>query len=190
MEHDWIKATFIPAVVAKSGTRQIWRIIFKGGHLLHKAVQHQSWTKLVIIFIWIDKVHTCIVNNLEKIIWIFTIANWRNVDLTEKQHSRHRQFLRIPLSPLEASSWLPRSCHHLFSHSMSKASLPQGPDMWYLTFYENNFFEEKWQNCYETLSLQLVFEVCTFTFLHLILFITPYLIFFGWFLLDPFQVES
>ena len=22
-------------------------------------------------------------------------------------------------------------------HSMSKASLPQGPDMWYLTFYEN-----------------------------------------------------
>ena len=88
-----------------------------------------------MIFIWIDKVH--VVNNSPKIIWIFTIANSRNVDLTEKQHSRHQQFLRIPLSPLGASSRLPRSRDHLFSHSMSKASLPQGPDMWYLTFYEN-----------------------------------------------------
>ena len=90
---------------------------------------------MAIIFIWIDKVH--VVNNSQKITWIFTIANSRNVDLTEKQHSRHQQFLRIPLSPLEASSRLPRSRDHLFLHSMSKASLLQGPDMWYLTIYEN-----------------------------------------------------
>ena len=102
---------------------------------LRKAVRHPSLSYLAIIFIWIDKVH--VVYNSQKIIWIFTIANSRNVDLSENQHSRHQQFFRIPLSPLEASSRLPRSRDHLFSHSMSKASLPQGPDMWYLTFYEN-----------------------------------------------------
>ena len=89
------------------------------------------------IYIWIDKIHVVNTCNSEKIIWIFTIANWRNVDVTEKQHSRHQQFLRIPLSPLEASGRLPGSRDHLFSYSMSEASLPQGPDMWYLTFYEN-----------------------------------------------------
>ena len=47
----------------------------------------------------------------------------------KKQHSSLKQFLRIPLSPLEASSRLPRSRDHIFSHSMSKALLPQGPDM-------------------------------------------------------------
>ena len=134
MEHDWIKATFIPAVVAKVRDATNFTRHFQGGHLLRKAVRHPSLSNLAIIFIWIDKVH--VVNNSQKIIWIFTIANSRNVDLTEKQHSRHQQFLRIPLSPLEASSRLPRSRDHLFSHSMSKASLPQGPDMWYLTFYE------------------------------------------------------
>ena len=30
MEHDWKKATLIPAVAAKTGTQQIWRIIFMG----------------------------------------------------------------------------------------------------------------------------------------------------------------
>ena len=135
MEHDWIKATFIPAVVAKVRDATNLTRHLQGGHLLRKTVWHPSLSNLAIIFIWIDKVH--VVNDSQKIIWIFTIANSRNVDLTEKQHSRHQQFLRIPLSPLEASSRLPRSRDHLFSHLMSKASLPQGPDMWYLTFYEN-----------------------------------------------------
>ena len=119
----------------KTGTRQIWRVIFIGGYLLCKAVRHPSWKILGIIFIWIDKGH--IVINSVKNIWIFIMANSRNVDLTGKQHSRHQHFWRFPLSPLEASSKLPRSRDHLFLHSMSKASLPQGPNMWYLTFYEN-----------------------------------------------------
>ena len=51
--------------------------------------------------------------------------------------SRHQRFWRYPFSPMEASSRLPKSRDHLFLQSMSKASLPQGPDMWYLTFYEN-----------------------------------------------------
>ena len=129
------KLLSFPPWQPKTGTRQICRVIFMGGHLLHKAVQHPSLTKLVIIFIWFDKGHV-VINSL-KIIWIFNMANSRNVYLTEKQHSRHQQFWRFPLPPLEASSRLPRSRDHLFLHSMSKASPPQGPDMWFLTFYEN-----------------------------------------------------
>ena len=83
---------------------------------------------MVTVFIWFDKRH--IVINSLKIIWISNVANSRNVDLTGKQHSRHKKFRRIPLSPLDASR--PRSRVHLFSHSMSKASPPQGPDIWYL----------------------------------------------------------
>ena len=109
--------------------------LFHKSHLLCKAVRHLSLSNLVIIFIWIDEGH--IVINSVKIIWISIIANWGNVDLTEKQHSRHQQLCRIPLSPLDASSRLPRSRDHIFSHSMSKARVPQGPDLWYVTFYEN-----------------------------------------------------
>ena len=133
MEHDRKKLILFTQWQPKTGTRQIWRVIFMGGHLLRKAVWHPSWTKLAIIFIWFDKGHV-VINSL-KIIWIFNMANSRNVYLTEKQHSRHQQFWRFPLSPLEASSRLPRSRDHLFSHSMSKASPPQGPDMWYSTLY-------------------------------------------------------
>ena len=60
-----------------------------------------------------------------------------NVDLTGTQHSKHQRFWGYPFSPMEASSRLPNLRDHLFLQSMSKASLPQGPDMWYLTFYEN-----------------------------------------------------
>ena len=107
------------------------------GHFLRKAVRHPSLSILVIIFIWIDKEHLI---HWAKIIWIFNITFSGNVDLTGKQHSRHQWFWRFPLSPMEAklSSRLPRSRDHLFSHSMSKASLPHGPDMWYLTFYEKS----------------------------------------------------
>ena len=80
---------------------------FHRGHLLCKAVRHPSLSNLVIIFIWIDEGH--IVINSVKILWIFIIANWGNDDLTEKQHWRHQQLCRIPLSPLDASSRLPRS---------------------------------------------------------------------------------
>ena len=132
------KLLSFPQWQPKTGTRQIGRVIFMGGHLLRKAVRHPSLTKLtklVIIFIWFDRGHVAI--NSLKIIWIFNMANSRNVYLTEKQHSRHQQFWRFALSPLEAGSRLPRSRDHLFSHSMSKASPPHGPDMWYLTFYLN-----------------------------------------------------
>ena len=138
MEHDWKKAILTPAVAAKNSDAANLTRRFHGGgggHLLRKAVRHPNWTKLVIIFVWFDKGHV-VINSL-KIIWIFNMANSRNVGLTGKQQSRHKQFWRFPLSPLEASSRLPRSRDHLFSHSMSKASPPQGPDMWYLTFYEN-----------------------------------------------------
>ena len=84
---------------------------------------------------WFDKGHA-VINSL-KIIWIFHVANSINIDPTGKQHSRHQQFWRFPLSPFEASGRLPRSRDHLFSYSMSKANPTQGPDMWYFTFYEN-----------------------------------------------------
>ena len=117
------------------GSQRQVRVIFKGSPL-KSTVRHPSLSNLVIIFICIDQGH--IVINSVKIIWIFIITNWGNVDLTkEKQHSRHQILCRIPLSPLDASSRLPRSRDHIFSHSMSKARVPQGPDLWYVTFYEN-----------------------------------------------------
>ena len=132
----WLDKSYIHSGSgSQSQGRDKFDASFSRGSPSRKVVRHPSLSNLAIIFIRIDKVH--FVNNSEKIIWIFTIANWRNVDLTEKQHSRHQQFLRIPLSPLKASSRLSRSCDHLFSHSMSKTSLPQRPDMWYLTFCEN-----------------------------------------------------
>ena len=131
----WKKLLSFPQWQPKTGTRQIWRVIFMGGHLLRKAVRHPSLTKLVMIFMWFDKGHVVI--NSWIIIWISNVANSRNVDQTGKQHSRHQQFWRFPLSPLEAGGRLSRSRDHLFSYSMSKASPPQGPDMWYLTFYKN-----------------------------------------------------
>ena len=135
MKHDLKKATLILAVAAKNRDAANLTRHFHGGHLLRQAVRHPSLTKLVIIFMWFDKGHVNI--NSWIIIWISNVANSRNVDLTGKQHSRHQQFWRFPLSPLEAGGRLPRSRDHLFSYSMSKASPPQGPDMWYLTFYEN-----------------------------------------------------
>ena len=129
------KLLSFPQWQPKTGTRQNWRVIFMGGNLLRKAVRHPSLTKLVKMCMWFDRGHV-VINSL-KIIWIFNMANSRNLDLTGKQHSRHQQFWRFPLSPLEAGGTLPRSRDHLFSYSMSKASPPQGPDMWYLTFYEN-----------------------------------------------------
>ena len=140
MEHDWKKLHSFWKWQPKTGTRQK-RVIF------FKAVRHPSLSNLVIIFIWIDEGH--IINSM-KIIWIFIIAKWGNVDLTEKQHARHQQLCRIPLSPLDASSRLPRSRDHIFSHSMLKARVPQGPDLWYVTFYENRvpIYQTKIPHCH------------------------------------------
>ena len=119
----------------RQGRVKIWRVIFIGGYLLRKAVRHPSWKILVIIFIWIDKGHIVINSGKtfefwswltpEMLIWLENST--QDISISED----------FPVSPLEASSRLPRSRDHLFSHSMSKASLPQGPNMWYLTFYEN-----------------------------------------------------
>ena len=117
----------------KQGRGKLYASFSLGGYLLCKAVWHPSLKKFVLIFMWFDKGHV-VINSLKL---IFHVANSRNVDLTEKQHSMHQQFWKFPLSPLEASGRLPRSRGHLFSYSMSKASQPQGPDMWYFTFYEN-----------------------------------------------------
>ena len=155
MKHYWKRLHSYRQWQPKTGTRQICRVIFIGGHLLRKAVRHPIWKILVIIFIWIDKGHVVI--NSVRNIWIFIMANSRNVDLTEKKHSRHQQFWRFPLSPLEASSRLPRSRDHLFSHSIPKASLSQGPYMWYLTFYKNKV------PIYQTpISNSLYFKLATF----------------------------
>ena len=128
MKHDWKKATLIPAVAAKDRDASN----FIGGHLLRKAVRHPSWKILVIILYELTK--DILLLTQWKTLEFFIMANSRNADLTGKQHSRHQQFWRFQLSPLEASIGLPRSRGHLFSHSMSKASLPQWPDLWYLTF--------------------------------------------------------
>ena len=137
MKHVWKNSTLIPAVAAKNRDAANLTRHFHGGHLLREAVRHPSLTKLVIILMWFDKGHMHVVINSLKIIWIFNVANSRNVDLTGKQHSRHQQFWRFSLSLVEAGGRLPRSRDNLFSYSMSKVSPPQGPDMWYLTFYEN-----------------------------------------------------
>ena len=39
--------------------------------------------------------------------------------------------------PIEDQYKFPRPCDHLICTSMSEVSPPQGPDMWYLTFYQN-----------------------------------------------------
>ena len=41
------------------------------------------------------------------------------------------------MSPLGASTNFPGHVTTYFRTSMSEASPPQGPDMWYLTFYQN-----------------------------------------------------
>ena len=135
MKHDLKKATLIPAVAAKNRDAANLTHHFHGGSPSSQGGTTPKFNELVIIFMWFDKGHV-VINSLI-IIWISNVANSRNVDLTGKQHSRHQQFWRFPWSPLEAGGRLPRSRDHLFSYSMSKASPPQGPDMWYLTFYEN-----------------------------------------------------
>ena len=133
MKHVWKKATLIPAVAAKDRDAS-----FSGGGGGSPSSQGGTIPKFNDfgnkLYIWIDKGN--VINSVKNIL-ISNVLNSRNVDLNGKQHSRHQQFWRIPLSPLDASSRLPRSRDHLFSHSISKATLPQGPDMWYLTFYEN-----------------------------------------------------
>ena len=135
MEHDWKKDILIPAVATKNRDAANLTHHFHGGPHLHKSVWHPTLTKLVITFIRFDKGHVLLIH------WkSFDFLTWltrENVDLTWKQHSRHQQFWRFRLSQYEASSRLPRSRDHLVSHSMSKASPPQGPDIWYLIFYEN-----------------------------------------------------
>ena len=88
------KTTLIPAVAAKGRDASNLTRHFHWGYLLRKAVRHPNWKILVIIFIWIDKGH--IVINSVKNIWIFIMANSRNVDLTGKQHSRYQHFWRFP----------------------------------------------------------------------------------------------
>ena len=82
MEHDWKKATLIPAVAAKDRDAANLTRHFHGGHLFRKVVRHPRLTKLVISFIWIDK-GLVVINSL-KIIWIFNMASSRNVYPTEK----------------------------------------------------------------------------------------------------------
>ena len=133
MKHYWEKATLNPE--AKDRNASILPSHFYWGPPSSQGGTTPKFNDFGIIFLWMDKGHVVI--NSATNIWISNVENSRNVDLTGKQHSGHQQFWRFPLSPLEASSRLPRSRDHIFSHSMSKASLPEGPDMWYLTFYEN-----------------------------------------------------
>ena len=50
---------------------------------------------------------------------------------------KYMQIWRILMSPLEASTNCPGHVIAYFRTSMSEARPPQGPDMWYLTFYQN-----------------------------------------------------
>ena len=49
---------------------------------------------------------------------------------------KYMQIWRIPMSPLGASTNFPGHVTTYFRTSMSEASPPQGPDIWYLTFYQ------------------------------------------------------
>ena len=119
MKHDWKKATLISAVAAKNRDAANLTRHFHGGHLLRKAVRHPSWKILVIIFMWFDKGHVVI--NSWKIIWIFHVANSRNVDLTGKQHSRHQPFWRFPLSPWRLVADYPG---HVTTHFRTQCQRP------------------------------------------------------------------
>ena len=114
------KLLSFPQWQPKTGTRQIWRVIFMGGHLLRKAVRHPSWKILVIIFMWFDKGHV-VINSL-KIIWIFHVANSRNVDLTGKQHSRHQQFWRFPI--ISIGGWWQITPGHVTTHFRTQCQRP------------------------------------------------------------------
>ena len=50
---------------------------------------------------------------------------------------KYMQIWRIPMSLLGASTNFPGHVTTYFRTSMSEASQPQGPHMWYLTFYQN-----------------------------------------------------
>ena len=161
MKHDWRKATLISAMAAKHRDAANMTRHFHGGRGSHSSQGGMTlkFKEICNIFLWYDKEHL-VINSL-KIIWIFHVVYSRNVDLTEKQHSRHQRFWRYPLSPLEASGRLPRSRDHLFSYSMSKASPPQGPNMWYFTFYENKV------SIYQTtISNSLYFKISHYPLLY------------------------
>ena len=137
MKHDLKKATLIPAVTAKNRDAANLTRHFHGGHLLRKAVRHQSLTKLVIIFMWFDKGHV-VINSLI-IIWISNLAISRNVYLTGKQHSRHQQFWRFPLFHWRLVADYPG---HVTTYFRTQCQRPVHRkdlicDTLYLTFYEN-----------------------------------------------------
>ena len=60
---------------------------------------------------------------------------WLKNSTQNKQN--YMQIWRISISPLGASKNFPGHVTIYFRTSMSEASPPQGPDMWYLTFYQN-----------------------------------------------------
>ena len=87
-------------------------------------------------FTWTDKVNVI----LAEIIRIFAVDNSKNAYLTENSTQniqKYMQIWRIQMSPSGASTNFPGHVTTYFRTSMSEASPPQGPNMWYLTFYQN-----------------------------------------------------
>ena len=50
---------------------------------------------------------------------------------------KYMQIWSIPISPLAASTNSPGHVTNYFRTSMSEATPPQGPGMWYITLYQN-----------------------------------------------------
>ena len=121
MKHDR-KATLIQAVAVKDRNASNLSRHFHWCHLLCKAVRHPSLTILVIFLYELTKDMLLLIQwktfspwlTPEMLIWLENSTP--DISNSEDFHD----------PPLEAISRLPRSRDHLFSHSMSKASLPQG----------------------------------------------------------------
>ena len=75
--------------------------------------------------------------------WTFAVDNSiTNVMLIRLTNStqniqKYMQIWRIPITPIGANTNIPGHVATYFRTSMSEASPPEGPDMWYLTFYQN-----------------------------------------------------
>ena len=126
---------------SKTVMRQIWRVIFKGRVPFlgwrNDPLKQFCWVKTIACT---DKVN--VINNSAEFIWIFAVDNSINANLTWLKNStqnvqKYMQIWRVPMSPLQARTNSPGHVTTYFRTSMSETSPPQGPNMWYLTFYQN-----------------------------------------------------
>ena len=119
------KTTLIPAVAAKNRASANLTRHFHGGHRLRKAARYSSLSNLVMIFIWIDK--------LLSIQWkTFECSTWQNPEMLTWLKNRTQGIKNSENVYYLHWRLVADYQGHVttyFMHSMSNASLLQGPDM-------------------------------------------------------------